>query len=123
MQKRAREADQRDIVLYIPDRLLAYDRATGRGVTLSYDFALNGQSTKGLPHATAGQHLRQDAAAGLCRSRAGRVSGHGGDGARAFARGDLFEVVPGQLFAEPCERSPAEVFQRLCRSTRRPMAC
>jgi len=33
----------------------------------------------------------------------------------AFARGDLFEAVPGQLFGEPCERSPAEVFQRLCR--------
>src|SRR6266851_44942 len=33
----------------------------------------------------------------------------------AFARGDLFEAVPGQLFAEPCERTPAEVFQRLCR--------
>src|SRR6202023_2832926 len=33
----------------------------------------------------------------------------------AFSRGDLFEAVPGQLFAEPCERSPAEVFQRLCR--------
>src|SRR6202047_4346539 len=32
VQKRAREKDQRDIVLYIPDRLLAYDRATGRGV-------------------------------------------------------------------------------------------
>ena len=28
VQKRAREADQRDIVLYVPDRLLAYDRAT-----------------------------------------------------------------------------------------------
>src|ERR1700716_4211895 len=39
VQKRAREADQRDIVLYVPDRLLAYDRATGRGVVLSYDFA------------------------------------------------------------------------------------
>jgi anthranilate synthase len=39
VQKRAREADQRDIVLYIPDRLLAYDRATGRGVTISYDCA------------------------------------------------------------------------------------
>src|SRR6266480_1840817 len=64
VQKRARESDQRDIVLYVPDRLLAYDRATGRA---------------------------------------------------AFARGDLFEAVPGQLFAEPCERSPAEVFQRLCR--------
>jgi anthranilate/para-aminobenzoate synthase component I len=33
----------------------------------------------------------------------------------AFARGDLFEAVPGQLFAEPCERTPAEVFQRLCK--------
>ena len=32
VQKRARESDQRDIVLYVPDRLLAYDRATGRGV-------------------------------------------------------------------------------------------
>src|SRR5882672_3052646 len=39
VQKRARESDQRDIVLYVPDRLLAYDRATGRGVALSYDFA------------------------------------------------------------------------------------
>src|SRR5215510_2161984 len=53
VQKRAREADQRDIVLYVPDRLLAYDRATGRGVVISYDFAWKGQSTEGLPHDTA----------------------------------------------------------------------
>src|SRR5262249_30713750 len=37
VQKRARDEDQRDIVLYVPDRLLAYDRATGRGVVVSYD--------------------------------------------------------------------------------------
>src|SRR5215210_7908709 len=53
VQKRRREADQRDIVLYLPDRLLAYDRATGRGVVLSYDFAWNGKSTEGLPRETA----------------------------------------------------------------------
>src|ERR1700704_2318567 len=52
-QKRARESDQRDIVLYVPDRLLAYDRATGRGVILNYDFAWNGKSTKDLPRDTA----------------------------------------------------------------------
>jgi len=63
--KRAREADQRDIVLYIPDRLLAYDRATGRGVTLSYDFAFNGKSTEGLPNATGDS---------VTRARRGRVS-------------------------------------------------
>jgi len=49
VQKRAREADQRDIVLYVPDRLLAYDRATGRGVVLAYEFAWNGKSTVVLP--------------------------------------------------------------------------
>src|SRR3954467_425205 len=53
VQKRARESDQRDIVLYVPDRLLAYDRATGRGVVLSYDFTWKGKSTKGLPRDTA----------------------------------------------------------------------
>src|SRR5215469_8026414 len=49
VQKRAREEDQRDIVLYVPDRLLAYDRATGRGVVISYEFAWKGRSTEGLP--------------------------------------------------------------------------
>src|SRR5207342_3364987 len=53
VQKRAREHDQRDIVLFVPDRLLTYDRATGRGVVLSYDFAWRGKSTEGLPHNTA----------------------------------------------------------------------
>src|SRR5215471_6986024 len=53
VQKRAREADQRDIVLYVPDRLLAYDRATARGVVLSYEFAWNGQSTEGRARETA----------------------------------------------------------------------
>src|SRR4029079_18738035 len=52
VQKRARENDQRDIVLYVPDRLLAYDRANGRGVVLSYDFSWKGKSTKGLPRET-----------------------------------------------------------------------
>src|SRR4051812_45917503 len=53
VQKRAREADQRDIVLYVPDRLLAYDRAVGRGVVLSYEFTWNGKSTEGRPRDTA----------------------------------------------------------------------
>jgi anthranilate synthase len=30
-----------------------------------------------------------------------------------FRRGDLFEVVPGQVFFEPCKDSPAQVFKRL----------
>src|SRR4051794_18399588 len=113
-QKRAREKDQRDIVLYIPDRLLAYDRATGRGVTLDYDFAWKGQSTKGLPRETPDSKYVHAGRQGFADHAPGVYQATVQTAREAFARGDLFEAVPGQLFGEPCERSPAEVFQRLC---------
>ncbi|MFB9268704.1 anthranilate synthase component I [Bradyrhizobium erythrophlei] len=115
VQKRTREADQRDIVLYVPDRLLAYDRATGRGVVLAYDFAWKGKSTAGLPHDTAASVYAKTPRQGFADHAPGEYQATVEVARAAFARGDLFEAVPGQLFAEPCERSPAEVFQRLCR--------
>jgi anthranilate synthase len=115
VQKRAREADQRDIVLYIPDRLLAYDRATGRGVTLSYEFSWNGRSTEGLPRETGSSVYTHTGRQAYSDHAPGEYQATVETARAAFARGDLFEAVPGQLFAEPCERSPAEVFQRLCR--------
>jgi anthranilate synthase len=114
-QKRAREPDQRDIVLYVPDRLLAYDRATGRGVILSYDFAWNGQSSAGLPRETSASVYLKEPRQGFADHAPGEYQATVELARAAFARGDLFEAVPGQLFGEPCERSPAEVFQRLCR--------
>lgn len=114
VQKRPREQDQRDIVLYVPDRLLAYDRATGRGVVLSYDFAWEGQSTEGLPRETAESPYLKTQRQGFADHAPGEYQATVETARAAFARGDLFEAVPGQLFAEPCDRSPAEVFQRLC---------
>ena len=114
-QKRAREADQRDIVLYVPDRLLAYDRATGRGVALNYEFAWKGKSTAGQPNETAPSLYAKAGRQGFADHAPGEYQATVEVARAAFARGDLFEAVPGQLFAEPCERSPAEVFQRLCR--------
>jgi len=131
VQKRARESDHRDIVLYVPDRLLAYDRATGRGVVLSYDFAWNGKTTTNLPRMSAESVYTKTPRQGFADHAPGEYQATVETARAAFARGDLFEAVPGQLFAEPCERSPAEVFQRLCRinpspycagSIRRPMA-
>jgi anthranilate synthase len=115
VQKRAREGDQRDIVLFIPDRLLAYDRATGRGVVLSYDFAWKGRSTEKHPHDTPDSLYAKTPRQGFTDHAPGEYQATVETARAAFARGDLFEAVPGQLFAEPCERSPAEVFQRLCR--------
>jgi anthranilate synthase len=115
VQKRARETDQRDIVLYIPDRLLAYDRAAGRGVELSYEYAWKGKSTAGLPRVSAESVYAKTSRQGFADHAPGEYQATVETARAAFARGDLFEAVPGQLFAEPCERSPAEVFQRLCR--------
>ncbi|MDE2377100.1 anthranilate synthase component I [Bradyrhizobium sp.] len=114
VQKRPREQDQRDIVLYVPDRLLAYDRATGRGVVLAYDFAWKGQSTEGRPRETPDSAYLKTPRQGFADHAPGEYQATVETARAAFARGDLFEAVPGQLFAEPCERSPAEVFQRLC---------
>src|SRR5690348_2745749 len=115
VQKRPREADQRDIVLYVPDRLLAYDRATAQGAVLSYDFAFDGKSTAGLPRETAESGYAKTARQGFADHTPGEYQATVELARAAFARGDLFEAVPGQLFGERCERSPAEVFQRLCR--------
>src|ERR1700676_5139759 len=115
VQKRAREQDQRDIVLYVPDRLLAYDRATGRGVGLSYDFSWKSRSTAGLPRDTPESAYAKTPRQGFSDHAPGEYQATVETARAAFARGDLFEAVPGQLFAEPCERTPAEVFQRLCR--------
>jgi anthranilate synthase len=114
VQKRAREKDQRDIVLYVPDRLLAYDRATGRGVVISYDFAWKGKSTQGGRETSESVYTKTPRQ-GFADHAPGEYQATVETARAAFARGDLFEAVPGQLFAEPCERSPAEVFQRLCR--------
>jgi anthranilate synthase len=115
VMKRAREEDQRDIVLYVPDELLAYDRATGRGVRLAYDFAWKGRASEGLARDTAPSPYAQRARNGFADHGPGDYQATVEKARQAFARGDLFEAVPGQLFAEPCERSPAEVFQRLCK--------
>src|SRR5262249_982686 len=114
VQKRAREKDQRDIVLYVPDRLLAYDRATGRGVVISYDFAWKGKSTQGARE-TAESAYAKTPRQGFADHAPGEYQATVETARAAFARADLFEAVPGQVFGEPCERSPAEVFQRLCR--------
>src|SRR5258708_31018726 len=115
VQKRKREKDQRDIVLYVPDRLVAYDRATSRGALLSYDFTWKGKSTAGLPRDTAESTYEKTNRQGFADHAPGEYQATVETARAAFARGDLFEAVPGQLFGEPCERSPAEVFQRLCR--------
>src|SRR5499427_1946575 len=112
-----RPEDQRDLVLYLPDEILVVDHMRQIAATHRYEFEVSGVSTCGLPRATSPAPYRVD------RASVGRPmeSDHGpGEYAAlveraraAFARGDLFEVVVGQLLADTCTDAPSLVFHRL----------
>src|SRR6267142_2991316 len=112
-----RPADQRDLVLYLPDEILIVDHMRQIAALHRYEFEVGGVSTEGLQRNTRPDPYCLD----LSTTVRPNESDHGpGEYAAlveraraAFARGDLFEVVVGQLFADACADSPSVVFQRL----------
>ena len=109
-----RPADQRDLVLFLPDELIVVDHARRTAELRSYDFTVAGRSTVGLPrdtppapYGTGGEAMAgSDHEPGAYAETVRRAK-------EAFARGDLFEVVPGQTFRAPCPDAPSSVFRRL----------
>ena len=104
-------------MLYLPDEILIVDHMRQSAAIHRYEFEVGGASTSGLPRATPQRPIGLD----LAPAPRPPESDHGpGEYAalverakRAFVRGDLFEVVPGQLFADACADLPSTVFQRL----------
>ena len=113
-----RAPDQRDLVLYLPDEILVIDQMKQEAALHRYEFETASGSTETLPRETAPAPYQPRAAT---RSNAGSDHAPGEyeamvERARAaFHRGDLFEVVLGQLFSEPCADSPSTLFRRLAR--------
>lgn len=114
--RQKRPDDQRDLVLYLPDELLVVDHRLERAAIHSYDFEFDGVSTRGLaretasqPYSSAGQIDR------TCDHEPGEYATAVRKAREAFKRGELFEVVPGQTFFEPCPEPPSEIFRRLRR--------
>ena len=122
--KLPRPADQRDLVLYLPDEILIVDHMRQIAATHRYEFAVGGASTEGLARTTAATPYRPERAAAAQPSESDHGPGEYAalvERARAaFARGDLFEVVVGQLFADRCPDPPSVVFQRLRRANPAP---
>jgi anthranilate synthase len=109
-----RPAGRRDLVLFIPDEVVIVDHRRERATRRRYDFEAGGRSTLGVPRVGASTPFRG-------ADRVERPYDHApGEYAQvvrvareAFKRGDLFEVVPGQTFFEPCPAPPSEIFRRL----------
>ncbi len=113
-QRLVRAEGQRDLVLFLPDEILIVDHRRETASLISYEFTQGGQSTHGLPRGGAAEAYR---AAGrpprACDHEPGAYAASVRLAKEAFRRGDLFEVVPGQTFYEPCPAPPSEVFRRL----------
>lgn len=112
-----RQTNARDLVLYIPDSIILVDHRTENAFCVQYDFYVNGLDTKYkerdgeisafVPGATLDQIsdivVKSDHAPG-------EYSDCVREALKYFARGDLFEVVPGQVFTHPCVDTPSEIF-------------
>jgi anthranilate synthase len=130
----ARQEGQRDLVLHLPDEIWTVDRRREEAIRYRYEFQVGDVTTAGLPRRTpevdggaASMTVDGGAASmtvdpGELASPAvlslppqpvpGRYAAMVERARERFARGDLFEVVPGHVFHGRCA-SPAGFYERL----------
>ncbi|MEU7692125.1 anthranilate synthase component I [Microbispora hainanensis] len=96
-----RPGDQRDLVLHLPDRLVVIDRVRETSVEHCYEFTVDGVSTSGLERTgeavplVAPREIPPNPVRGTYAEVVAKAK-------EKFQRGDLFEVVPGQVFHGAC---------------------
>src|SRR6185436_19044370 len=101
-------------VLYLPDELIIVDHRRDVAERRRYDFEVAGASTAGQPRVGASKaYAAATDVADRCDHEKGEYANVVRLARDAFKRGDLFEVVPGQTFSEPCPSAPSELFRRL----------
>ncbi|BBD39216.1 anthranilate synthase subunit I [Aminobacter sp. Y103A] len=109
-----RKDSQRDLVLFLPDEILVVDHYSAKAWHDRYDYSGAGFSTEGLARDSVVEPFK---ASDRIPPRADHEPGEYAQLVRramdSFKRGDLFEVVPGQMFYERCETVPSEISRRL----------
>ena len=112
--KLERPDDQRDMVMFLPDEILVVDHHAAEAWHERYDFDRGDETTRGL------ERGGEDVPFVPASHDPGRGDHEPGEYARLvvkakekFKRGDLFEVVPGQVFTERCSNSPSTIARKL----------
>ncbi|RUX18612.1 anthranilate synthase [Mesorhizobium sp. M2A.F.Ca.ET.042.01.1.1] len=112
--KLERKESQRDLVLFLPDEILVVDHYSTKAWTDRYDYSGDGFSTEGLARDA---HVEPFRTADRIPPRGDHEPGEYANLVRrameSFKRGDLFEVVPGQMFYERCETQPSDISRKL----------
>lgn len=124
IERQQRDPNTRDLVLYLPDELIVADHHASVATRHSYEFVCRSatQADSETPRETTGGFQRRGSsnpfalgpiAPAFCDHGKGEYADIVRKAKEYFRRGDLFEVVPGQVFHEPCKDSPAHIFTRL----------
>lgn len=109
-----RPQSQRDVVLYLPDEILVVDHHQAKAWHDRYDFSGAGFSTEGLPRGGSEAPFKpSDTVPPRSDHEPGEYAGLVTRAKESFRRGDLFEVVPGQMFMERCVSKPSEISRKL----------
>lgn len=112
--KLERKQSQRDLVLFLPDEILVVDHYSAKAWHDRYDYSGEGFSTEGIARDSVEEPFKPS---DRIPPRADHEPGEYAQLVRramdSFKRGDLFEVVPGQMFYERCETVPSEISRRL----------
>ncbi|MDF5718805.1 MAG: anthranilate synthase [Rhizonema sp. NSF051] len=111
----SRPADQRDLVLYLPDELIVVDYYVQRAYRIQYELETAHGSTNHLPR--TGESVDYRGKRLVPKQKSDHEKGEYAKLVEValdyFRRGDLFEVVPSQNFFEATEESPSTLFRTL----------
>ncbi|CAM9989456.1 unnamed protein product, partial [Ectocarpus sp. 4 AP-2014] len=122
--KHERDGSQKDLLLYLPDKMLVVDQARLEfwplicsdkrdAWSIEYDFAYGGATTEGLPREGEVVAYKPSDKPGDRDTPPGDYAKKVDKAKEEFKVGNLFEVVLSQTFKKPCTSSPAKVFRRL----------
>ncbi len=118
-----RQPEQRDAVLYLPDRLLVVDRQKGRARRYDYEFTWGELETRALPPSGMPAEFRRNPPGPVVSDHGpGEYAAKVAHAREAFQCGDLFELVLSQTFRTPCSELPSTLFHRLERRNPAPFA-
>lgn len=109
-----RNESQRDLVLFVTDEILVVDHHTARAWIDRYEFTRRDFTTIGKSRETAPEPFKMsETTPPRSDHRPGEYAELVRKAKASFKRGDLFEVVPGQMFQERCTSQPSAIARRL----------
>lgn len=113
-EKLERDKAQRDLVLFLPDEILVVDNHSATAWIDAYEFDDGTNTTAGLAsRAVEAPFVPTDTIPPRADHEPGEFARLVDKAKHSFARGDLFEVVPGQMFFERVATKPSAVARRL----------